>query len=235
MTGNIMPMSWEKPTRVTVCVLVLGVTLSACSLIGSFRPAESTPGAGTGTAPSPSSQSTGNLPVPTDTRLEPTGSATAVTPSPVVPCDRVAPGNPIDVSVPDGSPMMPGEHFVKTWRLVNAGSCTWTQDYALVWFSGDDLSSTHEAKLDHSVSPGQSVDLSVEMVAPNDARTYRSYWKLRNAGGKLFGLGPNGDGPFWVEIIVVAPTSPAASPETTTSAATELPQSPTPEGTPAQG
>jgi hypothetical protein len=124
--------------------------------------------------------------------------------------------------------MMPGDHFVKTWRLVNAGSCTWTPDYALVWFSGDDLSSLHEAKLGQSVSPGQSVDLSVEMVAPNEARTYRSYWKLRNATGKLFGLGPNGDGPFWVEIAVVSPTSPAASPASPTAAATALPQSTTP-------
>lgn len=230
-------MRWERPGRVTVCVLMLGMSLSACSLIGSLSPGGSTPVPATSAGPSPTSQASGTPPTPTASPATPTPSGPSVTASPTVPCDRAAPGNPIDVSVPDGSPMMPGEHFVKTWRLVNAGSCTWTQDYALVWFSGDDLSSTHETKLDHSVPPGQSVDLSVEMVAPDEARTYRSYWKLRNAAGKLFGLGPNGDGPFWVEIAVVAPTSPAASPESPTAAATALPQGATPPAgvTPSQG
>ena len=47
-----------------------------------------------------------------------------------------------DVTVPDGTGFAPGEIFVKTWRLKNRGTCTWTPDYMLVFTSGDWLGST---------------------------------------------------------------------------------------------
>ena len=44
-----------------------------------------------------------------------------------------------DVTIPDGTQVLPGETFTKMWRLKNSGTCTWTPDYALVWVSGADL------------------------------------------------------------------------------------------------
>jgi len=137
-----------------------------------------------------------------------------------LPCDAAAAGRPIDVSIPDDTVLPAGATFTKVWRLVNAGSCSWTRDYAVVWFSGDQLSPILVQKLPHEVPSGQSVDISVDMLAPEETGVRQSYWKLRNADSALFGIGPAGDAPFWVRIIVedasvpaftVTPTSTATS------------------------
>jgi hypothetical protein len=41
-----------------------------------------------------------------------------------------------DVTVPDGADFSPDENFTKTWRMKNAGTCTWTSSYALVFIMG---------------------------------------------------------------------------------------------------
>jgi hypothetical protein len=129
------------------------------------------------------------------------------TPAPP-PCDLAQPGRPIDVTIPDDTRLAPGQVFSKTWRLVNAGQCSWTRDYAVVWFSGDDLGLSHVQSIDNIVIPGESVDLTVDMVAPQQAGTYQSNWKLRAKDGHLFGIGSNGDAPFWVRIVIVAVDTP---------------------------
>jgi hypothetical protein len=124
-------------------------------------------------------------------------------PSPTaLPCDRAAPGRPVDLTIPDGTRMKPEQGFTKTWRLVNAGTCAWTTDYSIVWFSGESLSSQRQHNFGAVVMPGQAVDISVDMIAPRTAGIYQSNWKLRNARGVLFGIGPVGDAPFWVRIEV---------------------------------
>jgi len=124
---------------------------------------------------------------------------TAQTPS--VSCDQALPGIPIDVTIPDDTIMRPGENFTKTWRLQNAGTCTWTSNYALVWFSGEQLDAATSVPLNGNTAPGKSVDLSVEMKVPDSEGTYQSWWKLRNPSGVLFGIGPNSDSAFWVRIV----------------------------------
>ncbi len=136
----------------------------------------------------------------------PLGQATAEDPqaSRTAPCELARPGVPLDVTIPDDTRLNPGEAFTKVWRFVNNGSCTWTREYALVWFSGDELGVQNEQKFSQQVSPGESVDLTVDMVAPAAPGVYASYWMLRSDRGVLFGLGPNGDAPFWARIQVVA-------------------------------
>ena len=138
------------------------------------------------------------------------------------PCDLAQPGNPIDVTIPDDTRMAPDTEFTKTWRLVNAGTCTWTNQYAVVWDSGDKLGINDVVFLSGSVPPGGTVDISVPMKAPSTPGTYQSNWKLRNAAGVLFGL--EGGGPFWARIIVAAPT-PTRTPTPT---ATTVPPTATP-------
>jgi hypothetical protein len=118
------------------------------------------------------------------------------------------------VTIDDDTKMAPGKSFTKIWRLSNEGSCTWSKDYAAVWFSGEKLGEVLSVPLGREVPPGESVEISVDMVAPTSAGTYQSNWKLRNAGGVLFGIGPNGDAPFWVRIIVVQTetSTPSATP-----------------------
>lgn len=142
--------------------------------------------------------------------------STSTSAAPSVACDLAQAGRPIDVTIPDDTRVKPGEYFTKVWRLVNAGSCTWDNRYALVWFSGTDMGLSHTQPLNRSVSPGQSIDIAVEMVAPKASGSYQSNWKLRNPQGQVFGIGPAGNAPFWVRVIVVPDQTPTPVPSTPT-------------------
>ena len=89
-----------------------------------------------------------------------------------------------DVTVPDNSNADPGQNFAKVWRLRNAGSCTWTSGYDLVFHSGDQMGAPASLQLTSgTVAPGGTVDVSVDLTAPTSAGTYQGFFKLRNASG----------------------------------------------------
>lgn len=175
------------------------------------------------------------IPVATDTQVLPSPTflppRSTATPKalqssaerPAPPCEMAQPGRILDVSVPDDTRFQPGEYFSKTWRLVNAGSCTWTRDYAVIWFSGDDLGVVRAQNFETEVIPGQTVDVTVDMAAPQAPGAYQSNWKLRSAQGALFGIGPAGASPFWVRIIVVPVDTPTVAAPVPTVTATAAP------------
>jgi hypothetical protein len=117
-------------------------------------------------------------------------------------CNQAGAGNPIDITIPDNSLIPSGEGFIKTWKLVNTGTCTWTKSYSASFFYGDQMGAPESVPLQANVLPAQSVEISIEMIAPTSPGTYQGNWKLSNPSGELFGIGPNGDLPFWVRIIV---------------------------------
>ncbi len=122
-------------------------------------------------------------------------------PSPTpVPCDAV--GFVGDVTIPDGTVISAGNSFTKTWRLENAGACSWTSAFDLVFVSGTLMGGPTVVSLPNNVNPGSTVDVSVTLVAPNTAGTYQGNWMLRDANGVLFGSGPNASQIFWVNIVV---------------------------------
>lgn len=127
-------------------------------------------------------------------------------------CNRAGPGNPLDVTIPDDTELKPNQSFTKTWRLINVGGCTWTRDYALIWFSGEQFSAPKTIYIPHSVSPGQAIEISLDMVAPQSPGTYQSNWMLESPAGGLFGLGPNGDAAVWVRLVVAPIDQPTTSP-----------------------
>lgn len=135
-------------------------------------------------------------------------------------CDQAAAGYPkIDIEIEDDTEMAPGESFTKIWRIENVGTCTWTTDYEVVFFSGEIMDASPSQPLSGSVPPGSSIDISVNMVAPVQAGTFQGNWKLQNAEGEMFGIGPGGESPFWVRIRVVSgaaeTSTPAPSPTPT--------------------
>jgi hypothetical protein len=138
-------------------------------------------------------------------------------------CDKAAPGSPIDVTIIDNTQMAPGHVFTKVWRLVNIGECKWTQAYAAEWFSGDRLGDTLVKPLGAEVNNGDSVDITVDMIAPLTPGTYQSNWKMRNASKEWFGIGPDGDQVFWVKIVVIQDSTDTPFP-----APTEMPPTATP-------
>ena len=108
-----------------------------------------------------------------------------------------------DVTVPDGADFTPGQAFIKTWRLRNSGTCTWTSSYDLIFDHGDAMSGPASQSLPALVHPGATVDLSVNLVAPGAEGGYKGYWLLRNSEGVLFGIGASANVAFWVEIEVL--------------------------------
>lgn len=107
-----------------------------------------------------------------------------------------------DVTVADGTVYSSGESFTKTWRLFNDGTCTWGPGYGLVFVDGDRMEAPESVPIQSEVAPGETIDLSVAMVAPAAAGDYQGNWKLRSASGLSFGIGENADTAFWVQIVV---------------------------------
>jgi hypothetical protein len=142
---------------------------------------------------------------PTVTGTPPTATPTSLTPTrtPTVPpssCDKAQFIS--DVTVPDGTTFAAGTTFNKTWRLKNVGSCSWSTSYQLVFYSGEQMGGPSALTFPQSVAPGQTVDLTVTLTAPNTAGSYRGYWMFKNASGALFGIGAQANKPWWVDIRV---------------------------------
>jgi hypothetical protein len=107
-----------------------------------------------------------------------------------------------DVTVPDGTVFDPGESFTKTWRIQNAGTSAWTTGYKLAFFGGEQMGAPASVPVPVEVAPGATVDISVNMTAPDEDGNYLGYWIMQNAAGVNFGLGPNADQAIYVEINV---------------------------------
>ncbi len=222
-------------------VVVLGA--AGCNLPRSQAPSPPPSGSVTA-APTPLTVSPAPSLAPSVT---PHPASAAETPQPTAPgptqratpCNMAAAAPRVDITIPDGTVLHPGQAFTKIWRLVNAGTCPWTPDYAVVWFSGPRLGAPAVIPLEATVLPGQTVDIAVEMVAPTTPGTYTSYWKLRDPQGHLFGIGAGDGSPFWVSIVVQAEASPtvtwtptATLTATATFTATATATAPTPTSSP---
>lgn len=107
-----------------------------------------------------------------------------------------------DVTIYDGYRLNQGEGFRKTWRVQNTGSCTWTSDYTFMYVSGDQMSG-RTINIPGLVGPGQTVDLSVDMIAPYYDGNYQGNWQMRSPEGTNFGQ------TIWVKIRVGNASAPA--------------------------
>ncbi|MBN1536595.1 MAG: hypothetical protein JW908_07685 [Anaerolineales bacterium] len=121
-----------------------------------------------------------------------------------------------DTTIPDGTVLAPGQSFEKTWLLKNNGSCNWTEDYEVIFVSGEDMDGEDTA-IDTDVSSGSQVKVSVSMIAPDTEGSYTGFWKMMNEEGATFGTS------FYVQIVV----SDSASILTPTSTATTYTSTPT--------
>jgi hypothetical protein len=92
----------------------------------------------------------------------------------------------VDVNIPDGTTMTPGQDFIKTWRVKNNGSCPWGAGYKLAYAGYADQMSGQFQPLEEVVPPGQEVELSVQFQAPDEAGEYVSAWQMSNPAGVTF-------------------------------------------------
>ena len=216
-----MPLSIVRKTRLIFLALIVSLTLPACSFDSSdsitatsssniiFTAAAQTVEAeltliasGVTITPSPVNTAPAGTSLPVAGSATPTTQSEGPTPTPgEAGCNK---GSFVqDVSIPDETQFGPGETFEKTWRIENAGTCTWTSGYSVVFEEGDAMGGPASFQLTNTpVEPGQEVDISVSLTAPSQPGRYRGDWKLRAPSGEVFGLGSEGTASFWVIIQV---------------------------------
>jgi len=119
-----------------------------------------------------------------------------------------------DVTIPDGTEMTPNQPFTKTWRYRNSGNVEWGEGVKLVFvnetikgFKSNKMSGPDFVNVPN-VAPGDTVDVSVKLVAPASDGRYRSYWRLQLPNGEW--LEEN----HYVEIVVKKPATPTWTPTT---------------------
>ncbi len=118
-------------------------------------------------------------PLPTIT-LAPTATKPGdptVTPKPCNDADFVS------ETIPDGTEFDTNENFAKTWRVLNAGTCTWNTNYKIVFVSGDKMSGPASVNLPNSVAPGEQIDLILNLKAPGSAGEHEGFWNLADPNG----------------------------------------------------
>ena len=92
-----------------------------------------------------------------------------------------------DVSIPDRTILLPGMSATKTWNVLNTGTCTWTTDYKFTYVKGDIYSATDYVSIPKTVSPGDTVEISVDFTTPTQNGEYVGYWQMRSPEGTNFG------------------------------------------------
>ncbi len=153
---------------------------------------------------------TPGLPQPTETvavsETPPTATTLPTLPPPAQTSKCDAAQFLADVTYPDGSLVTRNTTFVKTWRIRNVGTCTWTTAYSIVFVSGNSMGAPASISMPGSVAPGQYIEIPITLTAPNQEGNYLGYWKLRNASGALFGIGAQANDAFWVNVRVGGPS-----------------------------
>lgn len=138
-----------------------------------------------------------NTPSPTTPPVTATNTA--------IPCNRASFVK--DVTYADNAEVAAGTSFTKTWRFKNDGSCTWNSSYVILFDSGEQMGAPATASISSgSVPPGATADISVNLTAPSTPGTYQGNFKLRSSDNIVFGINAGGQAPFWVKIVVPAPT-----------------------------
>jgi hypothetical protein len=184
----------SSPATPTATQMDANAVFTAAAQTAEFRMTEIA-----ASTPSPLPPTATDTPEPATPTLEPTTvpitpTATIQQPPPSSGSDRAEFVS--DVTVPDGTKFDPGEKFTKTWQLKNAGTTTWTKSYSLFYVTGDHMDGPVSVPVPSEVAPGQTVNVSVDLKAPDEAGTKKGYWRMANASGTLF------DTSVYVEIVV---------------------------------
>ncbi|KAK8738136.1 hypothetical protein OTU49_004062 [Cherax quadricarinatus] len=100
-----------------------------------------------------------------------------------------------DITYPDGSEVLPGKEFVKTWRVVNSGVmpwndktilCKWTQVRFRGSPAGWKLKPSLKKVVCPPLQPGQEGDISITFTAPSEPGWYATHWRFCQRG-RVFG------------------------------------------------
>ncbi|MGD8402786.1 MAG: NBR1-Ig-like domain-containing protein [Anaerolineales bacterium] len=199
-------------------ILLTGIVLSACG--GQAAQATETPTlAPATTAPPPTNTATEEA---TPDAGEPEATATlppSSTPTDFVPenaADCVNQASFVsDVTIPDNSNLTAGEAFTKTWRVQNTGTCIWWSGYTLQHYSENAMSAPASVPLPVT-NPGETADISVDLVAPSVPGSYRGNFVIKNPEDLIMQV--DEDSRLW--LIINVSSAPTGAPTTTSGTAT---------------
>ncbi len=113
-----------------------------------------------------------------------------------------------DVTVPDNSPMTPGQSFTKTWRVRNTGSCAIAPGFTFKNVGGDPMGG-QPLTLTQPIPAGATTELSINMTAPTSTGTVQGTWRMADANGGYFG------DPLTVVIVIGGGAATSATPTET--------------------
>ncbi len=100
-----------------------------------------------------------------------------------------------DVTIPDDTKISPGQTFVKTWRVKNVGTRAWGNGFTLEFIGGVAMTEKTSIPLP-ATPPGQEIDISIPMTAPDIPGDYQGDWRMKDDQGNFFGA------TLWVRIVV---------------------------------
>jgi hypothetical protein len=103
-----------------------------------------------------------------------------------------------DLSLPDGTVVLPGQSLDKRWQVENSGSCNWDIRYRLKLIAGPNLG----AATDQALYPARSntpAVIRIIFTAPDESGVQRSAWQAHDPHGEPFG------DPIFIEVAVHEP------------------------------
>ena len=219
-------------SKITLSIILLtGIVLSACGgqaaqatetstaapEAATHPPATNTPPEATATATGETEATATLPPSPTPTEFVPENAANCVNKASFV----------SDVTIPDNSNLTAGEAFTKTWRVQNAGTCIWWSGYTLQHYSENAMSAPASVPLPVT-NPGETADISVDLVAPSVPGTYRGNFVIKNPEDLIMQV--DDDSRLW--LIINVGSAPTGVPNVTSGTEASSGASTTTSGTP---
>jgi hypothetical protein len=102
-----------------------------------------------------------------------------------------------DLTIPDGTEVLPSERITKRWLIINEGSCNWDQSYSLQLISGLALGAKKYQYL-FPARQGSRAIIEIMFTAPENPGRYNTWWQAFDALGKRFG------DPIYMDITVLS-------------------------------
>ncbi|MBK8984723.1 MAG: C39 family peptidase [Chloroflexi bacterium] len=91
-----------------------------------------------------------------------------------------------DVTILDDTVITSGAVFNKTWLVENSGRVAWGSGYRLVHVAGQPMTAVTSHPLP-AAQPGQQVEITIPLTAPDTAGTHFSDWRFQDSQGQFFG------------------------------------------------
>ncbi|UCH60252.1 MAG: hypothetical protein JSV61_01920 [Anaerolineales bacterium] len=100
-----------------------------------------------------------------------------------------------DLTVPDGSLVLPGAQIDKRWGIENSGTCNWDQGFSLKLVAGPEMGARVKQAL-YPARSGTRATIRIVFSAPQEPGTYRSAWQAFSPNDQAFG------DPIFIEVVV---------------------------------